>query len=156
MSHWLVTAFASYGFAVIVVAIYLEGCGVPLPGETVLLAGGFFARQGSLPLGWVLAAAFLAATAGDNTGYWIGRRGGRALVERHGRWVGLTAQRLESIAGFFARHGAKTILIARFLSGVRAFAPLFAGISRIPWRRFAAVDAAACLLWATASAADRG
>jgi membrane protein DedA with SNARE-associated domain len=150
MGHWLVTAFASYGLAVIVVAIYCEGCGVPLPGETVLLAGGFFARQGSLSLGWVLAAAFLAAIAGDNTGYWIGRRGGRGLVERHGRWVGLTAARLASIEGFFNRHGAKTILIARFLSGVRAIAPLFAGISRIPWRRFAAVDAAACLLWATA------
>jgi membrane protein DedA with SNARE-associated domain len=149
MSHWLVTAFASYGLAVIVVGIYLEGCGVPVPGETVLLAGGFFARQGSLPLGWVLAAAFLAAVAGDNTGYWIGRRGGRDLVERYGRWVGLTAGRLESIDRFFARHGTKTVLIARFLSGVRAFAPLFAGISRIPWRRFAAVDAAACLLWAT-------
>jgi membrane protein DedA with SNARE-associated domain len=150
MSHWLVNAFASYGFAVIVIAIYLEGCGVPLPGETVLLAGGFFARQGSLPLLGVLVAAFLAAAAGDNTGYWIGRRGGRALVVRHGRWVGLTAQRLEAIAGFYDRHGAKTILIARFLSGVRAFAPLFAGISRIPWRRFAAVDAVACLLWSTA------
>src|SRR5260370_42188036 len=142
MSHWLVTAFASYGFAVIVVAIYLEGCGVPLPGETVLLAGGFFARQGSLPLGWVLVAAFLAATAGDNTGYWIGRRGGRALVARHGRWVGLTAQRLESIAGFFARHGAKTILIPRCLDGVRAFAPLFAGLTRIPWRPCAAIRSA--------------
>jgi membrane protein DedA with SNARE-associated domain len=150
MGHWLVTAFASYGLAVIVVAIYCEGCGIPLPGETVLLAGGFFARQGSLSLGWVLVAAFLAAVAGDNTGYWIGRRGGRSLVKRHGRWVGLTAQRLESIEGFFNRHGAKTILLARFLSGVRAFAPLFSGISRIPWRRFAAVDAAACLLWATA------
>jgi membrane protein DedA with SNARE-associated domain len=150
MGHWLVNAFASYGLAVIVVAIYCEGCGIPLPGETVLLAGGFFARQGSLSLGWVLAAAFLAAAAGDNTGYWIGRRGGRGLVERHGRWVGLTAGRLEAIAGFYQRHGAKTILIARFLSGVRAFAPLFAGISRIPWRRFAAIDAAACLLWASA------
>jgi membrane protein DedA with SNARE-associated domain len=149
MGHWLATAFASYGLAVIVVGIYLEGCGLPLPGETVLLAGGFFARQGALPLGWVLAAAFLAAAAGDNTGYWIGRRGGRAWVERHGRWVGLTARRLESIDRFFARHGTKTILGARFLSGVRAFAPLFAGISRIPWRRFAALDAAACLLWAT-------
>src|ERR1700720_3608834 len=150
MSHWLGEGFGSYGFAVIVIAIYLEGCGVPLPGETVLLAGGFFAGQGSLPLLGVLVAAFLAAVAGDNSGYWIGRRGGRALVERHGRWVGLTAQRLESIAGFYDRHGAKTILIARFLSGVRAFAPLFAGISRIPWRRYAAVDAVACLLWSTA------
>ncbi|MBV8200407.1 MAG: VTT domain-containing protein [Acidobacteria bacterium] len=150
MGHWLVAAFTSYGLAVIVVAIYCEGCGIPLPGETVLLAGGFFARQGSLSLGWVLVAAFLAAAAGDNTGYWIGRRGGRGLVKRHGRWVGLTAGRLAAIEGFFDRHGAKTILIARFLSGVRAFAPLFAGISRVPWRRFAAIDAAACLLWATA------
>jgi membrane protein DedA with SNARE-associated domain len=150
MSHWLVAAFTSYGLAVIVAGIYLEGCGVPMPGETVLLAGGFFARQGSLSLGWVLVSAFLAAVAGDNTGYWIGRRGGRGWVERRGRWVGLTAGRLAAIDGFFARHGTKTILIARFLSGLRAFAPLFAGISRIPWRRFAAVDAAACLLWATA------
>src|SRR5258708_10979038 len=109
MSHWLVTAFASYGFAVIVVAIYLEGCGVPLPGETVLLAGGFFARQGSLPLGWVLAAAFLAATAGDNTGYWIGRRGRPALVERHGRWVRLTPPRPETLARLFPPPRPNTI-----------------------------------------------
>jgi membrane protein DedA with SNARE-associated domain len=149
MGHWLTAAFASYGLAVVVVGVYLEGCGVPLPGETVLLAGGFFARQGALPLAWVLASAFLAAIAGDNTGYWIGRLRGRAWVERNGRWVGLTPRRLESIDGFFARHGAKTILAARFLSGVRAFAPLFAGVSRIRWRRFAAFDAAACLLWAT-------
>jgi membrane protein DedA with SNARE-associated domain len=150
MGHWLAAAFSSYGLAVIVVGVYLEGSGLPLPGETVLLAGGFFARQGTLPLGWVLACGFLAAVAGDNTGYWIGRRGGRSLIERHGRWVGLTSQRLDSIDRFFARHGAKTILVARFLSGVRAFTPLFAGISRIPWRRFAALDAAACLVWAVA------
>jgi len=148
MGHWLVTAFASYGLAVIVVGVYFEGCGVPLPGETVLLAGGFFARQGSLTLTSVLVTAFLAAVAGDNTGYWIGRRGGRGWVERHGRWVGLTAQRLQALEGFFARHGVKTILLARFISGVRAFAPMFAGISRIPWRRFAAVNAVGCLLWA--------
>jgi membrane protein DedA with SNARE-associated domain len=147
MGHWLAAAFASYGLAVIVVGIYCEGCGLPLPGETVLLAGGFFARQGSLPLTWVMVAAFLAAVAGDNTGYWIGRRGGRGWIERHGRWVGLTPKRLESIDAFFARHGTKTILIARFLSGVRAFAPLFAGVSRIPWRRYAALDAVSCLLW---------
>ena len=149
MGHWLAAAFASYGLAVIVVGIYLEGCGLPLPGETVLLAGGFFARQGSLSITWVVVAAFLAAVAGDNTGYWIGRRGGRGWIERHGRWVGLTARRLESIDEFFARHGAKTILIARFLSGVRAFAPLFAGVSRIPWRRYALLDAISCLVWST-------
>jgi membrane protein DedA with SNARE-associated domain len=150
MGHWLTAAFASYGYAVVVIAIYVEGCGIPLPGETVLLAGGFFARQGSLSLPWVLVLGFAAAAAGDNSGYWIGRRGGRAWVESHGRWVGLTPRRLDSIAEFFARHGAKTLLLARFLSGVRAFTPLFAGISGIPWQRFAAFDAAACLLWAGA------
>jgi membrane protein DedA with SNARE-associated domain len=149
MGHWLAAAFASYGYAVVVIGIYFEGCGLPLPGETVLLAGGFFARQGSLSLGWLLVTAFLAAVAGDNTGYWIGRRGGRGFVERHGRWVGLTAPRLLAVEGFFARHGTKTILVARFLSGVRAFAPLFAGISGLRWPRFAAFNATACLLWAT-------
>src|SRR5258708_30606993 len=78
MGHWLTAAFSTYGLAVILVGVYLEGSGLPLPGETVLLAGGFFARQGALPLGWVLACGFLAAVAGDNTGYWIRRRGGRA------------------------------------------------------------------------------
>jgi membrane protein DedA with SNARE-associated domain len=150
MGHWLAEAFARYGYAVVVVGIFFEGCGLPLPGETVLLAGGFFARQGSLSLEWLLPLAFVAAAAGDNTGYWIGRRGGRAWVTRHGRWVGLTPKRLESVDSFFARHGAKTILASRFLSGVRAFAPLFAGLSGIPWRRFAAFNAAACLLWSLA------
>jgi membrane protein DedA with SNARE-associated domain len=147
MGHWLSAAFASYGYAVVVLGIYLEGCGVPLPGETVLLAGGFFARQGSLSLSWLLVLAFLAALAGDNTGYWIGRRAGRGWVEGHGRWVGLTPRRLEAVDAFFARHGTRTILVARFISGVRAFAPLFAGVSGIPWRRFAPWNAAACLLW---------
>jgi membrane protein DedA with SNARE-associated domain len=150
MGHWLSAAFASYGYAVVVVGIFFEGCGLPLPGETVLLAGGFFARQGALSLKWLIPLAFCAAVAGDNTGYWIGRRGGRAFVVRHGRWVGLTPKRLESVDSFFARHGAKTIVAARFLSGVRAFAPLFAGLSGIPWRRFAAFNAAACLLWSLA------
>jgi membrane protein DedA with SNARE-associated domain len=149
MGHWLSAAFAHYGYAVVAIGIFFEGCGLPLPGETVLLAGGFFARQGSLSLGWLIVVAFVAAAAGDNTGYWIGRRGGRALVEGHGRWVGLTPRRLEAVDSFFARHGTKTILAARFLSGVRAFAPLFAGISGIPWRRFAAFNLAACVLWST-------
>jgi membrane protein DedA with SNARE-associated domain len=147
MGHWLSAAFANYGYAVVVLGIYLEGCGVPLPGETVLLAGGFFARQGSLSLSWLLVLAFLAALAGDNTGYWIGRRAGRGWVESHGRWVGLTPRRLEAVDAFFARHGTRTILAARFISGVRAFAPLFAGVSGIPWRRFAPWNAAGCLLW---------
>src|SRR5260370_26300308 len=99
MGHWLVTAFTNYGMAVIVVAIYAEGCGVPLPGETVLLAGGFFARPGSLSPRWGPAAAFLAAVAGDNTRYWIGPPGGPGLVGGPRRWGCPDPGRLAASAG---------------------------------------------------------
>jgi membrane protein DedA with SNARE-associated domain/membrane-associated phospholipid phosphatase len=147
MGQWLVAAFEQYGYWVVVVGIFVESLGVPVPGETVLLLGGFFAHQGSLGIGWVIALACAAAVAGDNTGYWIGRRRGRGWVERRGRLVGLNAERLAAIEGFFARHGTKTLLFARFLAGVRMLTALFAGISRIPWRRFAPFEAAGALLW---------
>jgi membrane protein DedA with SNARE-associated domain/membrane-associated phospholipid phosphatase len=150
MTHWLIAAFQRYGYAVVPVGIYLESVGIPVPGEAVLLAAGFFARQGSLAIGNVIALAAAAAILGDNTGYWIGRRGGRRLLERHGRLVGLSPERLASINGFFARQGVKTVLFARFVSGLRLFAPIFAGVSGIPWRRFALFEAVGAIVWAVA------
>jgi membrane protein DedA with SNARE-associated domain/membrane-associated phospholipid phosphatase len=149
MTHWLIEAFQRYGYAVVLVGIYVESLGIPVPGETILLAAGFFARQGSLAIGKVIVLAAAAAILGDNTGYWIGRQGGRGLLERRGKLVGLSRERLTAIDRFFARHGAKTVLIARFVSGVRVFAPLFAGVSGIAWRRFALFEAAGAILWAS-------
>ena len=121
-----------------------------MPGETLLLAGAFLAARGLLSLPAVIGLAALAAILGDNAGYWIGRRGGRPLLERRGRLVGLTPERLAALDAFFARHGAATVLFARFVTGLRVFAALFAGVSRLPWRRFLLYNAAGAVGWATA------
>ena len=121
MPAWLVDLFARYGYAVVFVGVLLENAGLPVPGETALLAGAALSRSGTLFLPWVVATAIVGAILGDNIGFMIGRRGGRALVERFGPKIGLTPPRLEQFDAFFERHGAKTVFIARFVTGLRVF-----------------------------------
>src|ERR671919_2595035 len=108
MPGFLVELFARYGYAVIFVGVLLENAGVPAPGHTVVLAGAFLAQGGRLSIGWVFAVACVAAICGDNAGYWLGRKGGRAIVERHRKLLHLSEARQKWIEGFFERHGAKT------------------------------------------------
>lgn len=149
MPEWLTTLLGRYGYAVIFVGVLLESAGVPVPGETVLLGGAFFAQQGIFRLPWVIGLAIAAAILGDNLGYWIGHQGGRQLAERHGRLVGLTPARLATLDAFFAQHGAKTVFFGRFVSGLRVFAAFFAGMNRLPWPRFLLYNAAGAVAWAT-------
>jgi membrane protein DedA with SNARE-associated domain/membrane-associated phospholipid phosphatase len=149
MPAWLVVALARYGYIALFVGVFLENLGIPVPGETVLLAAGFLARQQVLRLPIVILSAMVAAILGDNFGYWIGRRAGRAFVERHGKFIGLTPNRLAAVDAYFRRHGPKTIFFARFISGIRVFAALFAGISRVEWRTFVLYNAAGAVVWST-------
>ena len=150
MPEWLGSLLSRYGYPIVFVGVLLENAGIPVPGETILLAAGFLAHQGLFSLPWVIGLAVVAAILGDNVGYWIGRVGGRALAERYGPLAGLTPARLVALEAFFARHGAKTVFFARFITGVRVFAALFAGISRLPWWSFLVYNAAGALTWATA------
>lgn len=149
MPAWIVDLFARYGYAVVFFGVFLENAGVPVPGETVLLAGAVLAHAGRLKLVWVIATAVAGATLGDNAGFWIGRRGGRALAERYGARVGLTPERLSTFDGFFERHGAKTVFIARFITGLRVVAAVLAGGSEMPWRTFVFFNATGAIAWAT-------
>src|SRR3954470_7380465 len=124
---WLVDLFARYGYAVVFFGVFLENAGVPVPGETALLAGAALSRSGPLFLPWVVAPAVAGAILGDNLGFYIGRRGGRALVDRFGPKVGLSPARLVQFDRFFDRHGAKTVFIARFVTGLRVFGAVLAG-----------------------------
>jgi undecaprenyl-diphosphatase len=146
----LLSYFARYGYWVIFFGVMLENAGVPIPGETILLAGGFFAAQGHFHLWTLVAIAALGAMLGDNAGYAVGHKIGRAALERYGRYVRLTPKRLGHLENFFKRHGNKTILFARFVTGVRVFAALFAGAARMPWRTFAVYNTAGAVLWAVA------
>ena len=149
MPAWIVDLFARYGYAVVFVGVLLENAGLPVPGETVLLAGAALSRSGALFLPWVVATAIAGAIFGDNIGFLIGRRGGRALVERFGSKLGLTPARLVEFDRFFDRHGAKTVFIARFVTGLRVFGAILAGTSGLPWGRFLLYNAAGAIAWAT-------
>jgi membrane protein DedA with SNARE-associated domain len=137
-----------YGLIALFLIVMLESGGIPLPGETALVAAGVFASRGKLNIVEVIAVAAVAAIVGDNIGYWIGRTGGRKLLERSkylSRW---SEGVLPWAEGFFQRHGAKTIFIARFFSVLRVTAAWMAGISRMHWLRFLAWNAAGGICWA--------
>lgn len=149
----LLDLFSRYGYGVVFLGVFLENAGVPVPGETVLLAGAALARFGRLSLAWVIVTAIGGATLGDNLGFFIGRHGGRALVERHGSKIGLTPGLLRRFDAYFERHGAKTVFIARFVTGLRVFGAVLAGGSGLPWRKFLFYNATGAITWATAVAA---
>jgi membrane protein DedA with SNARE-associated domain/membrane-associated phospholipid phosphatase len=146
----IISLFTTYGYPIVFFGVMLENAGIPVPGETILLAAGFFASHGQFSLPLVILIAAAGAVVGDNLGYLAGRRLGRPFIERYGRYFWLTPGRIEASERFFERHGNKTILIARFISGLRVFAAFFAGISRMPWRTFLIYNASGALLWATA------
>ena len=98
----------------------------------------------------MIATAVAGAVIGDNIGFAIGRRGGRRLADRHGWKIGLTRARLDQFDQFFARHGAKTVFIARFVTGLRVFGALLAGGSGLPWRKFLFYNATGAVVWASA------
>ena len=137
-----------YGLIALFLIVMLESGGVPLPGETALVAAGVFASQGELNIVEVIAVAAVAAIIGDNLGYWAGRTGGRKLFERSkflSRWMDRVLPWAE---GFFHRHGAKTIFIGRFFTVLRVTAAWMAGVSRMPWLKFLAWNAAGGICWA--------
>src|SRR5262245_29403665 len=127
----------------------LENSGLPVPGETALLAGAALAHYGRLSLGRVIITATVGAILGDNLGFVVGRRLGRSLIERYGRRVGLTNDRLELFNRFFARHGAKTVFIARFITGLRVFCAVLAGASALRWPTFLFYNATGAIVWST-------
>ena len=149
MPDWIIELFARYGYAVVFFGVFLENTGLPVPGETALLAGAALSRSGRLSLPWVIVTAIAGAILGDNLGFLIGRRGGRALVERFGPRIGLTRDRLLQFDRFFDRHGAKTVFIARFVTGLRVFGALLAGTSGLSWGRFLLYNSTGAIAWAT-------
>jgi membrane protein DedA with SNARE-associated domain len=152
MPVWLLDLFARYGYAVVFGGVFLENTGLPVPGETVLLAGAALAHHGQLSLGWVIVTAIAAAILGDNLGFFIGRRGGRRIAERHGWRIGLTRDRLIQFDRFFDKHGPKTVFAARFITGLRVVGAVLAGGSGMAWPTFIFYNATGAIVWCTSVA----
>lgn len=138
---------ARWGYGTIFVAVVLGNVGLPIPEETVLALGGYLAQRGELRLGLVLALGFVSAVAGDGLGYWLGRRYGRAAIERYGRWVFVTPARLEKVSSFVSRYGAWAVFGSRFVAGLRFLAGPLAGATGLPPLTFVTANALGALLY---------
>jgi membrane protein DedA with SNARE-associated domain len=136
-----------YGYAAVVGALRLESFGLPLPGETMLIAGSALAAEGQLHLVPLLACAWAAAVVGDNLGFAIGRFGGRRLILRYGARIGITESRLARVEAFFHRYGGGVVLLARFFALLRQLNGLVAGTVGMRWWRFLAYNATGAALW---------
>jgi len=128
--------------------VSLESFGLPLPGETALIACGVLASQGSLSIVAVIAVAASAAIVGDNLGYWVARKGGRPLLERYRITRRYAERYLPRAERFFAKHGGKAVFFSRFVAVLRVTAAWVAGISHMRWLRFLVWNAAGGICWA--------
>jgi membrane protein DedA with SNARE-associated domain len=138
-----------FALLVLFVLLLLESFGLPLPGETALIACGVLASQGALSIVWVIVVASLAAVIGDNLGYWAARTGGRKLLDRYRFTRRYATEYLPRGERFFARHGGKAVFFGRFVAVLRVTAAWTAGLSRMDWWRFLGWNAAGGLVWAT-------
>ena len=128
--------------------ILIESAGVPFPGEAILLAAAAWAAARHHSIVLVILFAFLGATAGADIGYALGYRGGRPFVERFGSTFRIRPEHIARAELFFARHGDKAVLLARFVLGLRTWGSMLAGMARMPFWRFQVFSALGGLIWA--------
>ena len=145
--HTLQPTLNHYGYLAVGGLILLEDFGVPVPGETVLILAAVYAGAGRLNIWLVALIGFLGAVAGDNVGFAIGHFGGRPLIERWGRYILLTPERLDKATDFFERRGGGIIIIARFVEGLRQANGIVAGTTGMHWARFLLFNSIGAALW---------
>jgi membrane protein DedA with SNARE-associated domain/membrane-associated phospholipid phosphatase len=136
-----------YGYVLVAVFLMIEAAGIPIPGETALVTAAAVAGNGTMHILGVMIAAAVGTIAGGHIGFWMGVRGGHAILTKYGRFVGLNAKRLETTRKFFDQHGAKTVATGRFVAFVRSFMGIFAGLSGMPLRTFAVYNAVGGVVW---------
>jgi membrane protein DedA with SNARE-associated domain len=141
-------AIKTYGVSALFLMIYLESFGVPLPGESGLIASALLAARGDLNIIHVFLAAWFGGIFGDSTGYVIGRYGGRALIQRFGWVVKLTPERLASLEETARKRGFIMVLSARFVAVLRQLNGVLAGSIGMPWHQFAAANVVGAAAWA--------
>jgi len=141
---------STYGCWAVALIVTLESMGVPLPGESTVIAMAIYAaKTGQTNIAAVIGAAAAGAILGDNIGYWIGWKFGYPLVVRFGRYIRLTEPRLKLGQYLFLRYGGRIVFLGRFVAEIRTFGALLAGINCMDWGRFLVANAAGGIVWAT-------
>jgi membrane protein DedA with SNARE-associated domain len=142
------TLLADLGYWAVVVGLLGENAGLPLPGENVLVFAAFLAyKYGHLHFSWILVAGTMAATAGDNLGYWLGRTAGFHSFRKLQHFFHLDDADVTAGEDLIARRGAETIFFARFIFGLRTVAGPLAGVLRMKWKRFAFFNFMGAAAW---------
>jgi membrane protein DedA with SNARE-associated domain len=145
-THQLLT---SYGYLAVLVLVAVESLGIPLPGETVVIAAGVYAGSTHRLSVWVVfLVAAGAAIVGNSMGFWIGNKGGYRLLRRYGHHVRLDETRIKVGRYVFDRHGGKVVFFGRFVSVLRTYVAILAGTSQMKWRRFLLHSTTAAIAWA--------
>ena len=138
-----------HGYAVVFIVVLLEGAGSPLPGETALVLAAVYAgATGRLDIATVLLVAVAGGILGGTAGYWIGRSVSTEFLRKHGKWIGLTENRLALGRHLFQSHGGKIVFFGRFIAVLRIVAALLAGLNRYDFKRFFLFNAAGVVAWA--------
>ena len=138
-----------YGYWAVFFGILLENLGVPLPGETITIAGGFLAGSGELNYWYVLASAIAGATVGGNFGYAIGRYGGWPLMLKLGKIFRFREEQLFDLKEQFSKNAAKAVFLGRFIALLRIFASPLAGIAEMPFLQFSFFNILGAASWAS-------
>src|SRR5579884_780668 len=142
---------SAYGVWAVFALVGIESLGVPVPGETILVAAGIYAgTTHHIQLASIVAAAAAGAIVGDNIGFWVGRTGGTRLLARYGHHVRLDDRKLKVGRYLFDRHGISVVFFGRFVSILRTYAAFLAGANRMRWPHFLFANAAGAVVWATA------
>lgn len=138
-----------YGYWAVFLGIALENTGIPLPGETITITGGFLAGSGELNYWLVLVSAIAGAVLGDNFGYWIGRLGGWPFLLRVGKVFRIGEKQIESARKEFSQNAAKAVFFGRFVTLLRIFAGPMAGIAQMPYLKFLWCNLGGATVWAS-------
>ncbi len=144
----LIDFFARYGYWAVFFGVMLENAGLPVPGETVLIFAGFLAFHGEIRLDRAIATAIAGATLGDSLGYLVGRFGGRRFVDRCRQSLPFFSRRFDRAQMLFVKHSHWAVFIGRFITGLRVFAGMLAGLFRMPYPRFLFFNFAGAVSWA--------
>lgn len=142
----------AYGYPILFAGVMLENAGIPVPGETAVLAFGYLASCGYFDIRIVIGLTIAAAVIGDNVGFWLGREFARPWLRGGRRFMFLTPKALELTESYFHRYGGWTIFFARFITGIRVVGAVAAGTAGMDWRRFLVANAMGACAWATTMA----
>jgi len=146
LSH-VTNAILALGVYGVLIGMILESCYIPVPSEIILPYAGYLVYSGRASFVGAVLAGLVGGLIGASIGYLIARYGGRPLVERYGRYVGIHARGLDRAESWFRRHGDGAVFFGRLLPGIRTYISLPAGVAEMPWGRFVIFTFLGALPW---------